>query len=62
MHQSSAIDTGTASLGLLAAISTNSGTKLVFAISSGPRRYWLVVGGGVLLMLAASWAGFLLAP
>jgi hypothetical protein len=33
----------------------------VFSISSGPRRYWLAVGGGVLVVLAASWAGFLLA-
>jgi uncharacterized membrane protein (DUF4010 family) len=59
MHQSRAIDTGAASLALLAAISTNSGTKLVFAISSGSRRYWLEVGAGVLIALAAAWAGYL---
>jgi len=60
MHESHSIDTGGATLALLAAISTNSGTKLVFATSSGPRRYWMQVAAGVLLALAAAWAGYLI--
>jgi uncharacterized membrane protein (DUF4010 family) len=61
MHATHSIDTAGATLALLAAISTNSVTKIVFAISAGPRRYWLQVVAGVLIALGASWAGMLVA-
>jgi uncharacterized membrane protein (DUF4010 family) len=59
MHATASIDTHGATLALLAAISTNSLTKIVFAMSGGPRRYWLQVVAGILLALAATWAGWL---
>jgi len=60
MHATHSIETGGAVIALVAAISTNSLTKIVFAISAGPRRYWLQVVAGILIVLGAVWAGTLI--
>jgi uncharacterized membrane protein (DUF4010 family) len=39
----------------LLALTTNTITKAVLAATTGPRRYWLLVGAGLVLVLAATW-------
>lgn len=46
---------------VLAAFTTNTITKMVFAVTTGGRTFALYVIPGLLLMLAAAWAGTLLA-
>ena len=49
-----------ATLGVALAVTSNSVTKIVIALSSGPRPYaWRVVLG-VAIVLACTWAGFLI--
>jgi uncharacterized membrane protein (DUF4010 family) len=50
-----------AHLGILIAISTNTVSKAVFAISAGPRAFWQPVVRGITLVLLAAWAAFALA-
>ena len=42
---------------VLAAVTTNTFTKMFFALSSGGRTFSLYVIPGLLLMAAAAWAG-----
>jgi len=42
---------------VLAALTTNTVTKMVFAVTAGGRLFALYVIPGLLLMLAAAWAG-----
>lgn len=44
-------------LACLLAISTNTASKLVVAFATGGARYGFRVGAGLLLALAAMWAG-----
>jgi len=46
---------------VLAAFTTNTVTKMVFAVTAGGRTFALYVIPGLLLMLAAAWAGLLVA-
>ena len=46
---------------VLAAFTTNALTKMVFAVTTGGRRFALYVIPGLLLMLAAAWGGAFLA-
>jgi uncharacterized membrane protein (DUF4010 family) len=46
---------------VLAAFTTNTVTKMVFAVTAGGRAFALYVIPGLLLMLAAAWAGMLVA-
>jgi uncharacterized membrane protein (DUF4010 family) len=46
---------------VLAAFTTNTVTKMVFAVTAGGRSFALYVIPGLLLMLAAAWAGTLVA-
>ena len=46
---------------VLAAFTTNTVTKMVFAVTAGGRTFALYVIPGLLLMLAAAWAGMLVA-
>ena len=46
---------------VLAAFTTNTVTKMIFAVTAGGRTFALYVIPGLLLMLAAAWAGTLLA-
>ena len=46
---------------VLAAFTTNTVTKMVFAVTAGGRLFSLYVIPGLLLMLAAAWAGLLVA-
>lgn len=47
---------------ILAAFTTNTVTKMVFAFTAGGARFTLYVAPGQLLMLAAAWAGLLFVP
>jgi uncharacterized membrane protein (DUF4010 family) len=59
LTSSGALQTSDAVLPILAAISTNTVTKTVFALSAGGRDFaWRVVPG-LVLVLAAAWAGAL---
>lgn len=60
LHHGQKLAPATAALALLAALSTNTITKLAMAFLAGPRRYALRVAGGVLFIAAAAWAGLLL--
>jgi len=42
-------------LPILAALSTNTTSKVIFAVASGSRRYALAVVPGLILILAAAW-------
>ena len=42
---------------MLAAFTTNTVTKMVFAVTAGGRTFALYVIPGLLLMLVAAWAG-----
>ena len=46
---------------VLAAFTTNTVTKMVFAVTAGGRQFALYVIPGLLLMLAAAWAGAFIA-
>jgi len=46
---------------ILGALTTNTVTKMAFAVTAGGRTFALYVIPGLLLMLAAAWAGVLLA-
>lgn len=46
---------------VLAAFTTNTVTKMIFAVTAGGRLFALYVIPGLLLMLAAAWAGILVA-
>lgn len=43
-------------MAILLALTTNTMTKLVLALTSGPRAYWLRVGLGLLLVLITTWS------
>ena len=49
------IDQRSAVLAILLALTTNAVTKAVLAATTGPRRYGLLVGVGLVLVLAATW-------
>jgi uncharacterized membrane protein (DUF4010 family) len=51
------IETAAAVLPILLALSTNTISKTVFALIGGGRRYGLPIIGGLVLVLAAAWAG-----
>ena len=46
---------------VLAAFTTNTVTKMIFAVTTGGRLFALYVIPGLLLMLLAAWAGMLVA-
>ena len=47
---------------ILAAFTTNTLTKMVFAFSAGGARFALCVVPGLVLMVIAAWAGALFVP
>jgi uncharacterized membrane protein (DUF4010 family) len=49
-----------ATIPILAALTTNTATKAVMAILLGPKRFFLKVLPGLLLMIVAAWLGLLL--
>ncbi|MGQ0511360.1 MAG: MgtC/SapB family protein [Betaproteobacteria bacterium] len=51
------LDTAAAVMACLLAISTNTASKIAVAFATGGARYGLRVGAGLLLALAAMWAG-----
>lgn len=53
---------GDAALPILAAMSTNTLTKMVFAATSGDRRFAIRVIPGLALVAVAAWCGLLLHP
>lgn len=53
------IDTKSAEVAVLACLSTNSVTKVAIAFGTGERRYACWVAAGVVAVLAAAWAGFI---
>lgn len=52
------VSAGEAVLPILAALSTNTLTKLVVAFATGRREYGLQVGLGLVLVMAAVWGGY----
>lgn len=56
VHDAGRLDAMVAAIAVLACVSTNTVTKIVLALGSGPRRYSIPVAGGALLVLAATWA------
>src|SRR5215468_1574994 len=56
----SAVPLREAGLAVLLAISTNAVTKVVLAVTSGPRAYLLRVLAGQVAVVGATWAGWLL--
>ena len=54
------LDARIAVIGILVALSTNTLTKIGLAFQSGPRIYGVRVLVGLLIVLAAAWAGFAL--
>ena len=46
---------------ILAAITTNTVTKAIFAVSAGGRAFALYVIPGLILLVAAAWAGAFIA-
>jgi uncharacterized membrane protein (DUF4010 family) len=61
LHRTQSIDTTTAQLAILTALTTNSVTKIGLAWSSRHPRYGLHLTAGVLAIAAAAWAGLLIA-
>lgn len=55
MSASGQIDDRSAVIAILLALTTNTTTKAILAVTSGPRRYWLLVAVGLVLVLAATW-------
>ena len=60
LHQAKTIDATTASLAIVAALSSNTLTKVGIAFASGPRLYALRVAAGVLAIACAAWLGLAL--
>jgi uncharacterized membrane protein (DUF4010 family) len=60
VHAAGQIDIMTASIAVLACLSTNTLTKTTLAIASGPRSYWVPVVLGVLTIGIAAWVAFML--
>jgi uncharacterized membrane protein (DUF4010 family) len=60
LHQAKSIDATTARLAIVAALSSNTGTKIAMAFASGPRPYALRVTAGVLAIACAAWLGLAL--
>lgn len=58
VHAAGQLAAGAATIAVLACMSTNSVTKVVLAVVSGPRAYWLPVATGVVLALAAAWGAY----
>jgi uncharacterized membrane protein (DUF4010 family) len=56
---SGALPADQAALPILAGLSTNTVTKLAFAVTAGGRNFTLRVAPGLILVLAAAWAGLL---
>ncbi len=56
------LEASAAVIPILAAFTTNTVTKMVFAFTAGGRTFALQVVPGLLLMAAAAWAGALLVP
>ncbi len=48
-------------LPILVGLSTNTVSKIIFAVTSGSARYALAVAPGLVLILAAAWAAALFA-
>lgn len=61
LHHGGHLEARVAVLAVLAALSTNSVTKIVMAFLSGPPPYALRVALGVIAIAAAAWGGFALA-
>ncbi len=59
LHRTQSIDTATAQLAILTALTTNSVTKIVLAWGSRQAKYALNVTLGVLGIAGAAWAGLL---
>lgn len=57
LHQAASLDTATATLAIVAALSTNTVTKILMAFTSGTRPYALRVSAGVLAIAGAAWLG-----
>jgi len=57
LHQSGQLGPHSAALALTAALTTNTGTKIVMAFIGGPRSYGVRVAGGVLAIASAAWVG-----
>lgn len=49
------IDNRSAMIAILLALTTNTMTKAVLAATTGPRRYWLIVNAGLVLVLVVTW-------
>ncbi len=60
LFASGGVGEGTALLGIVVALSTNSLTKIVIAHGSGTRGYSRRVSAGVVLALAAAWVAYVL--
>lgn len=60
MSASGQLDDRNAVIAILLAVTTNTITKAVLAVTSGPRRYWVLVCIGLVLVLAAAWTTALL--
>lgn len=61
VHAAGAIQREQAVIGILAAMTANSATKVALAFTAGPRAYAGRVAAGVVLVAAAAWAGWLIA-
>jgi len=60
MSASGRIDDHSAVIAILLAVTTNTITKAILAVTSGPRRYWVLVVIGLVLVLATTWMTALL--
>jgi uncharacterized membrane protein (DUF4010 family) len=58
LHQSQAIDVGTALRSLLVALSANSITKILLAWTGGHVKFGVTVTSGVLLVAGCAWLGW----
>jgi len=59
MFASGQLDQSSAALAIMLALTTNTITKGALAVTSGPRPYWLRVGAGLVIALAATWVAAL---
>jgi uncharacterized membrane protein (DUF4010 family) len=59
LHRTTAIDPDLAVVALIAALTSNTATKIAMATMTGPRAYVARVAGATLLTAAAGWAGVL---
>ncbi len=57
VHANGTFSPGLATSAVLVCLSTNSVTKVVLAVTSGPPRYWRPVAAGVVAVLSAAWLG-----